>query len=421
MALYGNRQSTPLEEPLLSRRRMRPLVILFAVPVLLISLAVGWYFNQDFERQSLSNEIVKTMLGASSYRAVGIEIIDGAREVRDQFEYVAPNSIHSRYRTTTRDAGFGSLSSECVENEVVIIGSSGYQRCISKGENWQSFNADSSVFNRLSFQPWRRLEWCTTFTEEDTQLIAGVQTKVLSCVVPPEREAEADYGPDDSEKKQRFIAQATINITAWVREGDSYITRFAMTKTFPGSFGSTVQTLDYSYSEFNRIPQLIPPDTSAAPNISTSVIEPDVGPAGRPSGQTTTTSFVDLFSGDNTPERAYINDQTFILEVANDANTRSQGLSRRQLMAENAGMLFVFPTESFQKFWMKEVRFPLDLLYIAADGTIVDIRTMEIEPGALDSDLVIYESPVRVPLALEILGGKASELGLEVGMFVLFE
>ena len=153
MTLYGNRQPVPLKEPLLSRRRMRPLVILFAVPVLIISLMVALYFNQDVGRQSLSNDIVKAMLDASSYRATGIDIISGSREVREQFEYVAPNNIHSLYLTTTQSSGFGSLPSECGENEMVIIGSSGYQRCLTKGETWGAFSSDNSVFNRLSCQP----------------------------------------------------------------------------------------------------------------------------------------------------------------------------------------------------------------------------------------------------------------------------
>lgn len=420
MALYGNRQPVPLKEPLLSRRRMRPLVILFVVPALLISLMVALYFNQDVGRQSLSNDIVKAMLDASSYRATGIDIMSDSREVREQFEYVAPNNIHSLYLTTRQSSGFGSLPSECGENEVIIIGSSGYQRCLNKGENWTAFSSDASVFNRLSFQPWRRLEGCTKFTEEDSRVISGVQTKVLSCILPPEREAEADYGPDNSDRKQQFIAEGTVEITAWVRESDGYITRFAMTKTLPGS---SVHTLDYSYSDFNSVPPIRFPDTTASDTAN--AVEPDLEPSGQTQGQPAGTpvamSFVDLFSGDNAPEQAIIGGHTFVLEVANDGNTRSQGLSRRQLLAENAGMLFVFETEAFHKFWMKEVHFPLDLLFISADGKIVDIQHMETESGILDADLSIYESPARVPFALEILGGKVDELGLESGMFVQFE
>lgn len=420
MALYGNRQPVPLKEPLLSRRRMRPLVILFVVPALLISLMVALYFNQDVGRQSLSNDIVKAMLDASSYRATGIDIMSDSREVREQFEYVASNNIHSLYLTTRQSSGFGSLPSECGENEVIIIGSSGYQRCLNKGENWTAFSSDASVFNRLSFQPWRRLEGCTKFTEEDSRVISGVQTKVLSCILPPEREAEADYGPDNSDRKQQFIAEGTVEITAWVRESDGYITRFAMTKTLPGS---SVHTLDYSYSDFNSVPPIRFPDTTASDTAN--AVEPDLEPSGQTQGQPAGTpvamSFVDLFSGDNAPEQAIIGGHTFVLEVANDGNTRNQGLSRRQLLAENAGMLFVFETEAFHKFWMKEVHFPLDLLFISADGKIVDIQHMETESGILDADLSIYESPARVPFALEILGGKVDELGLESGMFVQFE
>ena len=169
---------------------------------------------------------------------------------------------------------------------------------------------------------------------------------------------------------------------------------------------------------FNRDVDITPP---LRPPATTTTVEPDVEPTRQPSVTTAATDFIDLFSGDNTPERVTINGQTFNLEVANDQNSRSQGLGRRLFLAENAGMLFVFPSEGFHRFWMKEVSFPLDLLYIAADGMIVDIQTMEDEPGVPDSALTIYESPVRVPLALEILGGKAAELGLEVGMFVLFE
>ena len=420
MALYGNRQPVPLKEPLLSRRRMRPLVILFVVPALLISLMVALCFNQDVGRQSLSNDIVKAMLDASSYRATGIDIMSDSREVREQFEYVAPNNIHSLYLTTRQSSGFGSLPSECGENEVIIIGSSGYQRCLNKGENWTAFSSDASVFDRLSFQPWRRLEGCTKFTEEDSRVISGVQTKILSCILPPEREAEADYGPDNSDRKQQFIAEGTVEITAWVRESDSYITRFAMTKTLPGS---SVHTVDYSYSDFNSVPPIGFPDTTASDTAN--AVEPDLEPSGQTQGQPAGTpvamSFVDLFSGDNAPEQAIIGGHTFVLEVANDGNTRSQGLSRRQLLAENAGMLFVFETEAFHKFWMKEVHFPLDLLFISADGKIVDIQHMETESGILDADLSIYESPARVPFALEILGGKVDELGLESGMFVQFE
>ena len=76
-------------------------------------------------------------------------------------------------------------------------------------------------------------------------------------------------------------------------------------------------------------------------------------------------------------------------------------------------MLFVFPSEGFHRFWMKDVSFPLDLLYIAGDGTIVDVQRMEPEPGVPDAELTIYEPPVEVLLAMEINGGLARRHGIE--------
>ena len=125
--------------------------------------------------------------------------------------------------------------------------------------------------------------------------------------------------------------------------------------------------------------------------------------------------------GASAPSRAVINGRDFNLEVASDAASRALGLGGRGELADDSGMLFVFPREGFHRFWMKDVSFPLDLLYIAGDGTIVDIQRMEHEPGVTDADLTIYQPPVEVLLALEINGGLAQRHGIEVGMAVRFE
>ena len=147
--------------------------------------------------------------------------------------------------------------------------------------------------------------------------------------------------------------------------------------------------------------------------------ERDIGPDG---GRTEAArDFSVQFTGDNTPRRAVINGRLFNLEVANDAPSRGLGLGGRGALADDSGMLFVFPLEGFHRFWMKDTRFPLDLLYIAGDGTIVDIQRMEPEPGVPDADLTIYGPPVEVLLALEINGGLALRHGFEAGMVVGFE
>jgi len=145
----------------------------------------------------------------------------------------------------------------------------------------------------------------------------------------------------------------------------------------------------------------------------------DFGPD---SGQTKPAiDFAGRFTGDSAPSHAVINGRAFSLEVASDAASRGLGLGGRSALADDSGMLFVFPREGFHRFWMKDVSFPLDLLYITSDATIVDIQRMEPEPGVPDADLTIYGPPVEVLLAMEINGGLAQSLGIEVGMTVDFE
>jgi uncharacterized membrane protein (UPF0127 family) len=64
---------------------------------------------------------------------------------------------------------------------------------------------------------------------------------------------------------------------------------------------------------------------------------------------------------------------TVKVEVADTPDTRARGLMYRQDLAADAGMLFIFPTQSEQKFWMKNTPLPLDMVFIGSDRRIVGI------------------------------------------------
>lgn len=53
------------------------------------------------------------------------------------------------------------------------------------------------------------------------------------------------------------------------------------------------------------------------------------------------------------------------------------GLSKRQSMPDNAGMLFIFPQEVNVPFWMKDTYIALSIAFIAASGEIVEIQDMQ--------------------------------------------
>lgn len=72
-------------------------------------------------------------------------------------------------------------------------------------------------------------------------------------------------------------------------------------------------------------------------------------------------------------EKVCIKDACVKVEVVDNGPEREQGLMFRESLAESAGMLFVFEEEQIHAFWMKNMHFPLDIIWLSADKKVVDI------------------------------------------------
>jgi uncharacterized protein len=72
-----------------------------------------------------------------------------------------------------------------------------------------------------------------------------------------------------------------------------------------------------------------------------------------------------------------IGTETLDIELAETRQQHAKGLRFRQTLAENAGMLFVFPAPQRVSFWMKDASIPLSIAFIQSDGKIVQIRPMQ--------------------------------------------
>lgn len=68
-----------------------------------------------------------------------------------------------------------------------------------------------------------------------------------------------------------------------------------------------------------------------------------------------------------------INGRDVTVDIADTPETRQQGLSGRAGLAPDHGMLFVFPADGLHAFWMKDMRFSIDIVWLSVDGTIVTI------------------------------------------------
>ncbi|MEI8249043.1 MAG: DUF192 domain-containing protein [Candidatus Taylorbacteria bacterium] len=104
------------------------------------------------------------------------------------------------------------------------------------------------------------------------------------------------------------------------------------------------------------------------------------------------------------------------VEIAQTEAQKSLGLSYRRGLATSSGMLFVFGEPTKPSFWMKDMNFPLDMVWIDSHKKIVSI-TKHISP---DTYPQTFQPPAPVSFVLEIQAGDADRFKLATGTQLTF-
>jgi uncharacterized membrane protein (UPF0127 family) len=73
-----------------------------------------------------------------------------------------------------------------------------------------------------------------------------------------------------------------------------------------------------------------------------------------------------------------INDTLLDIEISADALSRAKGLSGREDLCENCGMVFIFGGQAKHSFWMKDMNFPLDIIYIQNDEIVEIFKDVQV-------------------------------------------
>lgn len=103
------------------------------------------------------------------------------------------------------------------------------------------------------------------------------------------------------------------------------------------------------------------------------------------------------------------------VELADTPQLRRQGLSGRAFLAADTGMLFLFDAPDRHRFWMRDMRFDLDFIWIV-NGKVAEITPNVLaEPGVADENLRVYLPQVPVDSMLEVNRGWAAQNGIQVG------
>jgi uncharacterized membrane protein (UPF0127 family) len=122
-------------------------------------------------------------------------------------------------------------------------------------------------------------------------------------------------------------------------------------------------------------------------------------------------TIVGFLSTVNYQSRAVLGGKIFNIDIADNAFTQKRGLSGRDPLSTNEGMFFVFERLEKHGFWMKDMLFSIDIIWLDENYTITHIEK-SVSPETYPK--VFY--PEKPSLyVLEILANQSDLLGIKVG------
>lgn len=106
------------------------------------------------------------------------------------------------------------------------------------------------------------------------------------------------------------------------------------------------------------------------------------------------------------------------VEIADNPDSRSSGLSRRSQLGDYQGMIFIFDKEDKYSFWMYDMLIPLDIIYINSRGVIVDILKNQLPCSDQYCPSIVPSKPFKY--VLEVNSGFSRVNRVDIGNEVIF-
>ncbi|MEN9561523.1 MAG: hypothetical protein RIQ56_796, partial [Candidatus Parcubacteria bacterium] len=110
-------------------------------------------------------------------------------------------------------------------------------------------------------------------------------------------------------------------------------------------------------------------------------------------------------------QTVYVDGNKILADVVKTETDRARGLGGRESLTDDTGMLFLFPEDGYHSFWMKDMRFSIDILWLSATGTIVHIEP-SVSPDTYPRS---FSSLAPARYVLELPAGFSSQHDIRVG------
>lgn len=108
-----------------------------------------------------------------------------------------------------------------------------------------------------------------------------------------------------------------------------------------------------------------------------------------------------------------IGGKKFRVDVADTLAKRTRGLSGREPLGPAEGMLFIFPFAARYKFWMKDMKFPIDIIWIRKNKIVGLSENVPVAGSRHMVSMPVYKPPAAIDMALEVKAGSGKEYGLK--------
>ena len=112
-----------------------------------------------------------------------------------------------------------------------------------------------------------------------------------------------------------------------------------------------------------------------------------------------------------------INNKIIEVELSETVSEKQQGLSDRGKLCENCGMLFVFNEKDLRSFWMKDMKFSIDMIWIDDDKIVKITKNAKLSQ---DGNIQTYDSGQKVNYVLEVNANFCENNNIKVNDKVLF-
>ena len=111
-----------------------------------------------------------------------------------------------------------------------------------------------------------------------------------------------------------------------------------------------------------------------------------------------------------------VNGKAFMVSVADTKYLLEKGLSGQESLSDNEGMFFIFDKPDKYGFWMKEMKFSIDIIWIDSNFQVIHIEK-SLSPATYPK---IFYPPAKASYVLEIRAGQSNKVNLKIGDSVKF-